>query len=553
MTAEPQPPETQQPPSAFGEKRLETAKDVARLLGTNARHLARVLYEFPDDRRYVRFEIPKRTGGLRQIASPIGALRYWQYELLRSLEPALEVHPNAHGFLPGRSIVSNAAPHAGAKWVLNVDLADFFPSINFGRIRGLFMARPFHCGESAATVLAQICTFENGLPQGAPTSPVLSNYIASALDRRLRRLATKHKLEYTRYADDITFSSRAGVFPIAVAIRAHEGGAAYAVEPGEGLVRAIGASGFEINPKKVRLQGRGVRQSVTGLTVNVRPTVDRKRLRRLRAMIHSWSTHGLEAAAARHFARRPGAGEDPGWAFRNRVYGHLSFLGMARGRDDATYLKFCADLLKADPNPPPFLRRLVFRGDDYEVFLNHGSEDKEAIARPIYLACERLGLKAFLDATGLVLGDEYTDKIQVALQAAPVFLAVISPRSLEKHYARKEIDAALVREDRKLATIIPLLVDKPDLTVLPFLDNRHALFWDGDADKVARALYRAVRGEDPPLYADHPAPPLPGVTAAVPVAPTSVPQTPETPTDPDEPPDPPPSGGLLGGLFKKKR
>ena len=122
-----------------------------------------------------------------------------------------------HGFLKGRSIVTNAKQHKRKRYVFNVDLEDFYGSINFGRVRGLFRAEPFSMGEKAAAIAAQICTFENSLPQGAATSPVISNFIASELDRKLSSLARRYRLTYTRYADDITFSSNNRNFPEGIA------------------------------------------------------------------------------------------------------------------------------------------------------------------------------------------------------------------------------------------------------------------------------------------------------------------------------------------------
>lgn len=191
---------------------LETARDVADFFDVSLNRLIHGLYRAPGSSRYCEFEIPKRTGGMRKISAPHGLMRELQTALQPKLQQIYEGHPSAHGFIPARSVVTNATPHAGRHWVLNVDLADFFPSINFGRIRGLFMAPPFSMGPKAAAVMAQICIHGNGLPQGAPTSPVLSNFIAAALDRRLTRLAREHKCDYTRYADDLTFSTDLGIF-----------------------------------------------------------------------------------------------------------------------------------------------------------------------------------------------------------------------------------------------------------------------------------------------------------------------------------------------------
>jgi RNA-directed DNA polymerase len=166
-------------------QRIETSEGVAEFFEQPHGRMIYALYRAPDDKRYTPFEIPKRSGGMRLIHSPIGVIREAQTKLAPFLRDLYNAHPSAHGFIRERSILSNAKLHTGQRLVFNVDLQDFFPTINFGRIRGLFMAPPFQLGPAAATVMAQLCTHRNGLPQGAPTSPHLSNFIAADLDRRL--------------------------------------------------------------------------------------------------------------------------------------------------------------------------------------------------------------------------------------------------------------------------------------------------------------------------------------------------------------------------------
>jgi RNA-directed DNA polymerase len=525
-------------------KPLQAAQDVSRFLGLRHSRLVYILYKAPDDARYTHFEIPKRTGGMRPIASPNGLLREAQYKLLPHLKAAYEAHPAAHGFVDERSIVSNAAAHADKRWVFNVDLEGFFPSINFGRIRGLFMASPFNLGAAAATVCAQICTYRNGLPQGAPTSPVLSNFIATPLDRRLRRLARERRLDYSRFADDLTFSTDLVVFPPDIAIRDGASGGQQA-RCGESLERAIAGCGFAVNHGKVRLQGRSVHQSVTGLCVNRTVNVERTRIRRLRAMLHAWEKFGLEAAGAEHFRRYAGLGhrtgpDQPARAFRNLVYGHLSFVKMVRGAADPLFLKLCSKLITLDPTPSRFVRQMAFGAADYEVFISHASEDKAAVARPIFEACERLGLKAFLDEEHIAWGESFTTKINTALGAARTVLAIVSPVSVAKEWPVIEVNTALSLEVSGKKQVVPLIVGKPDLTRLPLIAGKDWLEWSGDAEAVARALRDAVRGKAATASPPQAAAPAPVVAVAA------------------APPPPSPSrparrrGSWLGGLFGRK-
>ena len=192
------------------------------MVGFTPSGLSFVLYKLPDSKKYTSFEIPKRDGNKRQIKAPEASLSLLQRRLATLLTDCLEelgkaAPPRrtlAHGFEKGRSIITNAQLHKRRRYVFNLDLADFFPSINFGRVRGFFIKdKHFSLQPPVATVLAQIACFENELPQGSPCSPVISNLIGHVLDGRLARFAKTHKCTYSRYADDITFSTSRKGFP----------------------------------------------------------------------------------------------------------------------------------------------------------------------------------------------------------------------------------------------------------------------------------------------------------------------------------------------------
>lgn len=492
------------PPASFEEspglrlpngKPILTAQDAAQYFEVSLGKLAYALYKAPDEKRYAPFEIPKRTGGMRQIYSPNGLTRDLQVKLAPVLQAAYVAHPAAHGFIKQRSIVSNAKLHVGQRYVLNVDLEDFFPSVNFGRVRGLFMAAPFKLGPAAASVFAQLCTFRNGLPQGAPTSPPLSNFAAAQLDRSLGRLAKENGLRYSRYADDLTFSGNQTTFPAPVAVS--DG---VVVQTGEALERAIIASGFSVNRRKVRLQRRDQRQSVTGISVNTKLNVTRKRIRRIRGMLHAWEKFGLPAAAREHYLKHRGWLQLPAnadRAYRNVVYGQLAFVKMVRGAEDPVFLNLCAQVLKLDPNPSRFIRQMVFGADDYDVFISHASEDKDKVARPIFEACGKLGLKVFLDEAHIGWGQSFTQKINSALGAARTVLAVISPTSVAKEWPIVEVNTALSLEVSGQKKVVPLIVGKPDLSKLPLIKGKDAMMWSGDATAVAKRLQAASKGDAP--------------------------------------------------------
>lgn len=246
---------------------------------------------------YIRFRIPKKTGGDRIISAPMPRLKQAQYWILSNILEKIALHDAAHGFRPGRSIVSNAQPHVGAEVIINLDLKDFFPSISYQRIKGLFRAMGY--SEAAATIFGLLCTepeieaveldgktyyvalSERHLPQGAPTSPALTNILCRRLDRRLAQMAENLGFVYTRYADDLTFSASGenrryicNILRRTESIVTHEG--------------------FEIHEEKTRILRSSRQQEVTGVVVNDKPNVDKKTLKRFRATLFQIEKDGLE-------------------------------------------------------------------------------------------------------------------------------------------------------------------------------------------------------------------------------------------------------------------
>jgi RNA-directed DNA polymerase len=197
---------------------------------------------------------------------------------LRAKQPSL-----SHGFVRQRSIITNAMMHVGKKNVLNIDLQNFFDSFNFGRVRGFFIKNEnFKLDPHIATVIAQIACYDDKLPQGSPCSPVITNLITHSLDIRLAALAKKYKCTYTRYADDITFSTRKSEFPHEIMRQVEDG-----YLPSKKLRSEIKRSGFSINHKKTRIQYKNSRQDVTGLVVNKKPNVKSEYWRLVRAKCNS--------------------------------------------------------------------------------------------------------------------------------------------------------------------------------------------------------------------------------------------------------------------------
>ena len=240
--------------------------------------------------------------------------------------------------------MDNARPHVGRHYIYNLDLKDFFPSVDFQRVKACLKLPPFNLTgdrEPLAFLIANLCCVRHPnepqrafLPQGAPTSPILTNVVCQQLDRRLTGLAKRFGVTYTRYADDLTFSS----FP-----NVYQPGGEFCRE----LERIITDQRFVINPAKTRLQRTGYRQLVTGLVVNERVNVPRRFWRDIRALLHNWETLGYDEANNRfretYSLDRAHTGKKAP-ALANVLSGKLLFMGMVRGADDALYQQYAQQL-----------------------------------------------------------------------------------------------------------------------------------------------------------------------------------------------------------------
>lgn len=274
-------------------KLVQDLNGFALLLGIKPAALAFIIHKIPQTQKYHKFEIKKKSGGVREIMAPDPRLKLVQRRLadlllkcqseIETIEDVSDRCVLAHGFKPRLSISTNAAKHRNRRWVFNADIEGFFPSINFGRIYGFFQKnKHYGLSKSAATIIAQIACHENQLPQGSPCSPVLSNIICHILDIHLNDLAWRHNCTYTRYADDLTFSTNEKAFPVAIAKR--NSGSLNDWAPGKGLLNALKSSGFTLNPKKTRMQYLQSRQEVTGLVVNEKVNVRQQYYKDARAM-----------------------------------------------------------------------------------------------------------------------------------------------------------------------------------------------------------------------------------------------------------------------------
>lgn len=267
---------------------LGNAAELAAAMGISVGELRFLAFSRATSKvsHYVQFTIPKRSGGVRLISAPLERLKRAQHWILENLLTRQWVHDAAHGFRKDRSIVSNARPHVGAEVVINLDLKDFFPTVTYKRVKGLF--RSLGYSESVATICALLCTeprqvmvdvdgeryhvamTERFLPQGAPTSPAITNLLCRALDSRLSHIAEKLGYRYTRYADDLTFSGPRESNPGRLMRRVHW---------------VVAQEGFSVHPDKTRVFRKARRQEVTGVVVNETCTISHATLKKFRAAL----------------------------------------------------------------------------------------------------------------------------------------------------------------------------------------------------------------------------------------------------------------------------
>lgn len=268
---------------------ISTRDDLAELLGIKKSVLTYVLYKAKVDSFYTSFEIPKKTGGTRQIDAPTGALKsiqqrlaYALWECQKTLHAEQNIHANiSHAFEKKKGIITNAQIHRNKYLVLNLDLEHFFESFHFGRVSGYFEKnKDFLLPHDVAIIVAQLTCYQGHLPQGAPSSPIITNLICQIFDMRILKIAKKYKLDYTRYADDLTFSTNDRSFAEKKKLFIEE------------LEAEIVKAGFAINQKKTRMCLRDSQQMVTGLVVNQKINVNAEYCRTTRAMAHQLYTTG---------------------------------------------------------------------------------------------------------------------------------------------------------------------------------------------------------------------------------------------------------------------
>jgi len=288
---------------------------------------------------YKKFEVKKKSGGVRIILAPIKELKSIQRILNVIFQFLFDPHKDAYGFVLNKSIKDNALNHIKKNYVYNIDLKDFFHSFDRNRVATEFLSKPSFLkvqSKTVALMVASLCTIQinlNGhkksiLPQGSPCSPTITNFLCFTLDRRLKGLANRFGADYSRYADDITFSSIHNLYKDLIFLNE--------------LNRIITDQGLLINEQKTRLIKKYFKQEVTGLIVNEKVNVRRRYVKQIRVWLYYWETYGYDRAEVeflKNYIKDKGhlAKHKPN--LRQVLSGKLEFLCMIKSNKDSTYIK----------------------------------------------------------------------------------------------------------------------------------------------------------------------------------------------------------------------
>lgn len=294
-----------------------------------------------DPNRYNSFEIHKKNGTTRNIYAPKKELLLLQLKVKKILEQSFNPHHRSYGFVKGKDFISNAENHVRKNFVLNLDLKNFFENISIKRVNNMFQ-RYFKIKSNIATILSHICCHPDGfLPQGAPTSPIISNIICKSLDKDLMDLAIKCKLTYySRYADDITFSCKAKKLPIQLAEVVNE-----IPIISSSLSEIINSHGFEINADKTRLQTKYMHQEVTGITVNKKVNLNRRYIKKIRAILYSFKENSeKQEVPIKLFCEKNGLSdenlEEAKYKIFNIIKGRILHIAHVKSYNDKNFLDF---------------------------------------------------------------------------------------------------------------------------------------------------------------------------------------------------------------------
>jgi RNA-directed DNA polymerase len=458
-----------------------SVQDVARALQLDPDKFFYVVKNCDTGIYYNQFRVPKKGIGHRDIAQPLRGLALAQDRFCLVLKYVYNPGQYVKAFVKGTSFVENAQYHQGQQWILNIDLQDFFPTVSFPRVRGVFMSRLFGFNPRVATILARVCTFQGVLPQGASTSPVLANIVAKPLDKLLLNLAKADQIKYSRYSDDITFSSSKRNIPASMVKTFRPQDHETQVTLGDSLKDAVRSSGFVINDRKTRLMLPNNRQEVTGLVVNMHANVRRRDISKLRMKIHTAKKTNLDQAG--NFWLNCN-----GQKFKEHVVGWLSYIRQVKGSQDPVLAKLCRSAHEIGIDDIPWIKELAEMVREFDVFLSHASEDKDQM-RKLKSGLESKGITVFFDEDSISWGDSIVEKVNHGLLRSNFFMPYLSQVFSDKGWTNKELNSAISMNISEKGRILPIKAYDFDLgDTYPILNDTLYKTWPEEVEKEAEFI-----------------------------------------------------------------
>lgn len=436
---------------------LKTRSDFFELLNIPKKSMTYLLYKKGTENSYNTFEVEKKSGGVRIINAPNDDLKSIQKRLASVLWKTQKenwknkgIQPNvSHAFEKDKSIISNAQIHRNKRFVLNLDLLNFFDSFHFGRVKGFFEKdKAFKLPSEVALVIAQITCYNGCLPQGAPSSPIITNLICNILDLRILKLAKKFKLDYTRYADDLTFSTNNKNF------------LSHQLEFMSKLNKEIERAGFKVNEKKTRLQFSDSRQEVTGLIVNRKISVKREYYKKTRAMAYRLYKNG-----------KFDINDETGTI--NQLEGRFSFINQLDKYNNG--LEYRKSLSKNNIEYQKLLLSTKSRENDHhKILLNLNSRERE-YQKFLYFKYFHFNVKPTIVTEG---------KTDIRyLKAALKNLYKDFPNLVEKKDGKFFYKVSFLKKSKRLAYFFNLTLDGADS-----MKNLYNFFCDKDSKRYPNYL-----------------------------------------------------------------
>ncbi len=358
---------------------LRSISDLCAFLGVPEAQLNYYLFKLTPEQKYKTFYLSKRSGGTRAISAPIKPIREMQKIIAESLKDTYKPRSHVTAYVKERGFRFNAAIHQRKRWVAKVDFKDFFPSIHFGRVKSIFINPPYSLPEVVCDRIAQIICHEGKLPQGGVTSPIISNIVCRGLDHQMRNLAIQFKCDYSRYCDDLVFSSNLSEFPSEI-VWSDNGVFKTSAE----LEKIFDENGFQINTEKTRLYSKSVSQMVTGVVVNNGLTIKRSYKKELRAILHRWKHTDLKTAYSNYMAKsyqrsrwHEGLKEE---TFTLSILSKIMHVGHVEG-PSASFKNLMRMYSDVDPNGIKFLNKILSKKPTTINLYTEGYTDRHILEK----------------------------------------------------------------------------------------------------------------------------------------------------------------------------